>query len=179
MNVKTYNKSYIAILDILGFKDLVNENAHQELLNIYKLFTTTINDCLADFKSNIIDNEHETKIITDLTNVKINSVIISDSIIFWSDDNSTDSFFEMLITIRHALRFGIFHGIPMRGGFTVGEFSIIDEKLDTKSYNQNITFFGKGIVDAYNLEQSQDWAGCVIHEDCIKEYNQNLQKKNK
>lgn len=67
-----------------------------------------------------------------------------------------------------------FLGIPLRGGITEGIISIIKEQQKSNADNSQFTFVGKSIVDAYLMEQKQEWSGCIISESCIKLYEQML-----
>jgi hypothetical protein len=50
------------------------------------------------------------------------------------------------------------YGIPLRGAITKGDVFI-----------EKDVFVGKAIVDAYLMEQQQEWVGCWVADDCVSE----------
>ncbi len=89
------------------------------------------------------------------SNVKCKFKFFSDSFIFYTDDDSPDSF--SCIEATSALFFqAMFRGrIPMRGCLNIGQF-YSDEK--------NGIFFGPAHIEAYRLAEEQNWIGFVLSE---------------
>ncbi|HEU4963896.1 MAG TPA: hypothetical protein VFV52_08590 [Bacilli bacterium] len=56
------------------------------------------------------------------------------------------------------------NGVPLRGAITKGPLSV--HEVDYGG-NRHTNVFGKAIVDAYNLEGSQQWSGCIVDKACI------------
>ena len=170
---------FLALLDILGFKDLIERNSHEELKEIFEVLiipdyelTMTINA----FKRSKIGNK--TIYTPDRDNIRLNSTLISDSLIFWTDNVSMKSFFWIIAAIRSLMSRSIAIGIPLRGAITIGpiyhQFGIYETDL-TNSYN---ILIGKSIVDAYNLEKRQNWSGCIIDKKCIEKYRSQIDAEN-
>jgi len=52
-------------------------------------------------------------------------------------------------------------GIPLRGGISYGPVSIIKNEKGT-------TIVGKGLTNAYQIESSQLWSGCIVEKKCFQ-----------
>lgn len=170
-------KKFIAFLDILGFKDLVLNNSHLRLVDLYeKIFSLGIQISLAGGKINIVDQKGKKTAIPALEKSMVNSLIISDSVLLWTDDSSMKSFVDLIIVVRYLLHRSILSGFPLRGAIVEGELSILRKEFSLKTSNTQLTFIGKGLVDAYMLENKQEWAGCIVDENCIKIYNEYVEK---
>ena len=72
------NKKYVAFLDILGFSDFVNKNAHEDIVNTYKELLYYIEMGLS---RGVYPKLQDEKLINvpDVSRFKLNSLIISDS----------------------------------------------------------------------------------------------------
>ncbi len=165
-------KSYVAFIDILGFKDLVNNNTHEELEKIYKKsFEINLQLSLSNGLYKIVkDNQDKNITVADISNSKINSLMISDSIILWTDNISMKNFIDMLIVVRNLLNNGFIFGTPLRGAISLGNLSFLQTDITSEiKYVQN-SLIGKGLIKAYLIESGQNWAGCIIDSDCIENY---------
>ena len=165
-----FNKqsTFVAFLDILGFSDLVTKNSHDELITIYKQLDFCVQSALSNFNYSVsLKGKRPMEYIHNLEATTVNSMTISDSIILWTNDDSIDSFRNLILTTNFLLYECFSVGLPLRGGIAIGPLSIMNEQYQTPHYNQRNTFFGKSIVDAYRLEQKQKWSGCIISRDCI------------
>lgn len=169
---KDIDKTYVGMLDILGFTELASNNDHQELKKIYEIFDRVVKQGLTLFQDKIESGEF----LADESKIKINSLIISDSIILWTDNLKYHNFNNLLLTVRAILSESMRCGIPLRGSIVVGAISIKEERLPSKPDNLKLTCFGKSIVDAYVLGGKQNWSGCVITSEAIKEYENSIQK---
>ena len=153
MKTKQYDITYVCFLDILGFKDLVNNNTPKNLTKIYQhLLQNTVDKSVKIWTENgMRDFGVESEIY---------SVVVSDSIILWTEDIGITSFIKMIMTVQGLLFQTMYYGIPLRGGLSVGSLTVLNSE-------NNTTVFGKGLVSAYTLESQQDWSGCVIDDECI------------
>ncbi|SCZ01430.1 hypothetical protein [Flavobacterium caeni] len=153
-------QSYVAFFDILGFKDLVSNNSHENLVEIYNtVFYETLNM-----------NEPIMKMIykaIPLLGTKdletIQTYIISDSIIF-IQPVSKKGLLYLLAMSRIFSSSCIAEGVPLRGGISVGNVTVLNEGYGT-------TVIGDGLVKAHEIEGNQSWAGIVVDEECFKILN--------
>ena len=165
--MKRIEKGYIAQLDILGFKKLCEKNSHVNLEEIYSSW-------VRDLKNELNSSKKELEKYVDknqkLSKVQLHSIIISDSIVLWTDDTSYSNFFNLIVTVRFMLLNGILSGIPLRGAISCGPISILQETVDAGFSLSIQTFVGKPISDSYELGNCISMSGCVIDENCINEY---------
>lgn len=151
------NKSFVAFFDILGFKDLVSNNSHEELFEIYDF---ALYDTL---KSMIPILKTVYGFFPQLGTKEIDTLeiyIISDSIIIVQKDTSTKGFLYLLAVSRIILSSAMGGGIPLRGGISVGEVSVIKNEYGT-------TILGKGLTKAYEIESNQSWSGAIVSKECF------------
>ena len=158
-------KKFVAFLDILGFKDLVENNSAEALTAIYS-------EALAFAYSRsieILDNDLR------YGDQKINSLIVSDSILFWSENNDVLSFSKMIV-ILHAFMFAaITEGIPLRGALEYDELVEVSPPNISKNLtNTTPIILGKALVKGYTKESKQNWAGCTVSSECIERVTQQL-----
>jgi hypothetical protein len=88
---------------------------------------------------------------------RVSFTFFSDTIIYYSKDDSLDSFFKIVFTSLELLKSGFCGSkAPYRGAIGYGD--IISEPSGI--------LLGTSIIDAYKGEQSQMWAGCILTETC-------------
>ncbi|HEY0828408.1 MAG TPA: hypothetical protein VGE40_09960, partial [Bacilli bacterium] len=136
---------FVAFLDILGFKSLINENSNDELEELYdKIFSDKIFNL---FKEN-----------------KVNFISISDSYVLYTQNNTYTSLLQIISAVGVLFTISMANGLPLRGAITVGR--IFTRKNKFNKINQ-FNVFGKPLVRAYELESEQEWAGCRIDPQCF------------
>ena len=164
------SKKFIAYLDILGFKDLVEKNPHEELCFLYENFVTQLYNAIALVEPVVINGREE--IVFDHPKITLNSLMISDGIIIWTDDNTIESFIKIALAVRGILHILFKRGLPLRGAIVEGDIKKIDKGLLNPTDNSPTTLVGLGLVKAYETEAKQDWSGCIVDESCIKTYKE-------
>jgi hypothetical protein len=148
--------SFVAFFDVLGFKNLVDKNSHEELMDIY------------DF--GLYESIHQAEQVTNLVlgaitpademeTLKIKIFVISDSIIFIQDKLTQRGLLYIISYCRMLIAATMADGIPIRGGLSYGPISV-DDKRGT-------TVVGMGLTKAYNIESKQQWAGGIIDRKCF------------
>lgn len=156
MKTEKFEHTFVCFLDILGFKDLVENNKPKELEKIYKILLQKSVDVTTKFWIN-----GEMKTMT--AGAELNSLVISDSIVIWTSNPSPIAFLKMLVSV-HGIMFATMNsGIPLRGAISAGQLTVL------KSEN-NTTVFGKGLINAYKLESQQNWSGCIVDNELIEAY---------
>ena len=132
----------IAVIDVLGFKELLKDNSLEELSRKYRN--------LIDVK--IISSKVLSIDSAGADYLECGTTIFSDTILMWCRDDvpAIECFIISCCSLmKEALELNLF----LRGGISYGE-CIID--LDER------TFLGAPIANAYLLEQSQDWIGMSL-----------------
>lgn len=153
-------KKFIAYFDFLGFKDFMMNNSFDEqrqgMQHIYRDIE------LALSKRKTVDSQHGR--IADLSAIKINCINFSDTVVFWTNDNSLESFNELLETSYNFNWHQNLFTFPARGAIVYGDINHSDFREVSSfagKYNVN-SLYGRGLVDAYLKAESQQWAGTVI-----------------
>lgn len=144
----TTTERYIVFLDIMGFKEMVMRNIHED---IYAKFR-----CLSDMSSFIEEVVEEVSV-----------TIFSDSVIIFSKDSSEKSLKEMSKVALVLFAKSIKSGMGIKGGLAKGLITV-DKK--------NQIFFGRPIIDTYLLMEELNYYGVIVHhsaENAIKEYEKN------
>ncbi|PEA52933.1 hypothetical protein CON64_20925 [Bacillus pseudomycoides] len=160
-------KVFFAFLDILGFKDLVNNNSNEALIDLYsKAVDVSVESALSKGQMNI---DEKGNIKPDLGFASVNSLVISDSILFWTNNDNPWSFIDLIIVVREVLHNSIKIGIPLRGAISRGP--LVTQQSDKSKENiliHRFTVVGKALVEAYKKEAIQEWSGCLIAEECME-----------
>ncbi len=135
--------AFVGLFDVLGFKALIASTPLTEVVERYrdlvrlKRLATRI-PVIGPRRSRID---------------RVRTTVFSDTILIWCGDSATqlDSF---LVACAALVASAIDAGWPLRGGIAYGDaFLRVEERI----------FVGRAIVDAYKMEQSQEWIGAAFH----------------
>src|SRR5690606_13298115 len=145
---KDYSECYVAFLDILGMKNLIDKD-YKDLRNVFNSIecTTAMYDHFFIINGDKFISENQIRI-----------TIMSDSIVL-SIKKSADNSFSKIVGISSALintvLTSINYPIFIRGGIALGNLS-----------HTNFSVFGPGLVNAYNIEKdTAKYMRCVISPD--------------
>lgn len=159
----------------MGFKEFIGNNTDEHIdLYMDNLFRESQ---LAASGRNCKDSKRPGAWIADLSKSAIHCLHISDTIIFWSDDITTESFKKIIECASYFL-----HQIiqtttfTVRGCIVAGEikFQPFQIKNEAGFFFYNSSLYGKPIVDAYTKAESQDWAGCYIDKSAIEKVEEKI-----
>lgn len=164
---------FITYFDYLGFGDFIRNNDLDYQRKIMANIFRDIESALA--KGKLIDAKHG--VIADLSNSKVHCINFSDTVVFWTNDNSADAVAELLY-ITHIFNWqaNLFF-FPVRGCMTMGELERVDFAQKSGlggTYNIN-SVYGKGLVTAHEIAESQKWAGTVLNENVVEFINAKLE----
>src|SRR5690606_29843378 len=120
--------SFVAFFDILGFKNLVENNNHKDLIELYE-----------DALYNTLDltDKHYDPIyssitpLSELNSLNIKTFVISDSIILVQEDMTQRGLLNLISKCQVLLSSTIADGIPLRGAISFGPVSIMENKRGT------------------------------------------------
>ena len=109
-------ETFIAFFDILGFKEIINNN---DLTEVKKLIRLLIRDIQTAVSEEKFVSSNPGRCIPDLEQQKVNCLIVSDSIVLWTNSNSELDFLG-LVNVCYKfywthLNYGVF---PLRGCLT-------------------------------------------------------------
>jgi hypothetical protein len=148
-------ESFVALFDILGFKDLVRKSEISKV-------ATTYEKMKADFAkyAGMISRVSHSKVVTRC---------FSDTFLLYTTEASDASFRALFMACQFLYLAALASRIYLRGAITCGGLTV-SEDIE----------IGPAIVEAYECEQQQDWMGCWITESCItavSDMNRYLEEK--
>jgi hypothetical protein len=144
--IKTFKNSYVAFIDVLGFRNLVmndDEKLRKYFETIKKVF----------------------EIFTD-QKAEIKKWVFSDSVILVIEENE-DNFKTILRAIRNLQAWLAIENIWMRGALTRGDVCIDDDLGEGK------IIYGKGFVRAFDLEKKAIYPRVIIDPGLINVVSEN------
>lgn len=149
-----WSKPYFAFLDIMGFRELVKNNSHQDLVDLYKR--------LVNFQVEFYENYHEEEQKQRAERLGeyfepsgLRLVNISDSIMLWTKNSKENSLIELASAVKLLMSISMSIGIPLRGAIVKGDIEILEKE-------NSLSIIGRGLVHAYETEGKQNWSGCSI-----------------
>jgi hypothetical protein len=148
---------FVAYFDIMGFKDFVYRNTHE-------IVGTQIMDVIAGISKDI---NYQGWDLDFFQNIK--STLFSDTLLFISKGDSTLDCSQILNTSQMCLFRCFSNNIPIKGGISLGLF--------TANFDKNV-FYGKPLIDSYNLVDDLHMYGCIIDNLVEKFVNENLKSEN-
>jgi hypothetical protein len=141
---------FVALFDILGFKDLVRNSKLGDVFKTYQSVKTYIEEMQSHLEALLrkkpltIHNFSDTFLIytcnirgliqKDIDEIFLSLLAACDSLFIAANENK----------------------LPIRGAITAGELIVADG-----------IEIGKPIIDAYEKEKNQEWIGCWIDQECI------------
>ena len=174
------DKHFVLFVDILGCSLLASSNPADKVAQI----------CNSEFRqtalmSNLISNmksgnpaglqfQVQTSpqgALHDIRQEQLHMHIMSDSLIAWTKDCSPESLLILSNFTAQFIGTTAILGLPLRGGISKGQVQVVEQPL-----NGNIVrnVFGSGVVAAHNFEGGQEWMGCVIDEECLSLFPENV-----
>lgn len=160
-------KKFIAYFDYLGFKEFIEKNEAEVQTRVMGQIFVEMEAALGQGKYKDAYNG----VIADISNSKINCINFSDTVIFWTNDDSEESLKELL-AVAHTFNWrAILFSFPVRGALLYEEIyhaSYSQANGGGGVYNVN-SVYGKGLVQGNVKAEQQDWAGTVIDDTLIAE----------
>ncbi len=168
---RTYESAYVAFLDILGFKSIVLDHTHEQLESLYlETLSGTIEHALSDGKYVMVNDGGTECLGPDIRKAAVNSLLVSDSILIWTDDCRAESFVHLVTAVRSLLAFSVIERILLRAAISVGPLTMVLNQWPSQTHSFQHGLFGRAIVDAVEAEREQEWIGCMITHDAIECY---------
>jgi len=140
--------AFVAFFDVLGFEFRLQQNPLQEIVNSYRELAAK------KMQSGTMPILSRNGVVYH----QVGSTIFSDTILFWCNDD-WKGVQGLLSSSAYLIAAAIDIGWPLRGGLAYGQ-CVLDR--DTR------TFIGQPIVNAYHLEESQEWIGAGLHASVIE-----------
>jgi hypothetical protein len=145
-------KRLVALFDILGFRNMIRTQTVDQIAEAYK---STIKN-LSVFGIAKRDATQPTMFPDHAEGVPYCSMyIFSDTIILISHSELIADQIKLIVFAWRFQQFLIVNELPVRGGISYGEM-VLDPKIGI--------VLGTALVDAYELEQQQNWIGACFDE---------------
>jgi hypothetical protein len=158
---KVETGKYVAFFDIMGFKDFVYRNNHEAVKKRLEIFTV--------FKEQVAQLGMQDGSSLDLLGFRyIKTATFSDSLLIVTDSNSPDELACMIHLMRYIFYRAFKTQIPLKGALAFGEF--------TADFHKSI-FFGRPLIDAYELAEDLEFYGTAIHHTAESEMPAELKQK--
>jgi len=134
---------YVAFLDIMGFKDRMYRESHNDVLKFMEALSGRIKSI----------EKLATKRLTGQRGV-VRPIFFSDSILLVSNDDSTESRVSIIAACIWLTRACLSMGVPIKGAISLG--------MQTSNFDKSL-HFGKALIDAYLLQNEVFFYGIVFH----------------
>jgi hypothetical protein len=148
---------FVAFLDIMGFKNLVDRNSHEKVKKKLESLLPTLSSIKETAKNEL---KMDSITLSDEGSIFVPSaaypVTFSDSIVLFSFDGSRLSAQRLFLYVELILLVAIDAKIPLKGAIAYGKMTADVEK-DSSFY------FGKPLIDAYELQKELLLYGVVLH----------------
>ena len=165
---------FITYFDFLGFGDFIRNNDLEEQKKVMNNIFTGIEFTLSKGES----KEGRYGLIAELSKLKLNCINFSDTIIIWSNDTSDESLKDIMdITYNFNWKANLYF-FPVRGTLTMGELEEVDfsHRSDMGGkYNLN-SVYGKGLIEAHEIAESQEWAGTILSPKVVDFINKTIRE---
>ena len=136
---------FVVFLDIMGFKDRVARNTHDDVLRQLEAFQNLISRYVAEVQS---------------SNIQV--ALFSDSVLLFSMDADEKSLFS-IATVTGKIMLSALQQeipIPLKGAIAKG-------KVTCDTVKQ--LYFGQALIDAYLLEENVKYYGVLVHHTAEKD----------
>lgn len=160
-------KKYVGYFDLMGYKNFIENNETDETRR-------RVTHILRDIEAALGKGEYKEGghgvLHADLSASKLQCITISDTVIFWTLDDSKESLMEILkVCFDFNFKLNL-HNFPVRGALVFEAIEMINgfqRNNNGGTYSVN-TIYGKGLVKAHIKAESQYWAGTVIDQSAIE-----------
>jgi hypothetical protein len=146
-------KRFVAFFDLLGFSSWLQAEGSAEVFTYVRGFLNLM--IRASLPGSVV---HPDMSVT-VQNSNIGFINFSDSVVFYSRDDSEISF-RTILQVSGEFMNGVINGPSrmLRGAMSYGEFYA---DPDANAY------VGQALIDAYRLEGQQDWLSFSFHESVV------------
>lgn len=132
MQLPGKENGFVALLDVLGFRELVRGDVNGERIDHY----------LEALRGAIGDTD-------------VKSVVFSDSIVLTVESDTEEAFLLLAKACSRSMGALLSRGIPLRGAISFGKFL-------RRQVGDSVFIAGRAIIEAYEFEQAQNWAGIMV-----------------
>jgi hypothetical protein len=159
---------FISYFDYMGFKEFILNNPSDHLVKRMSHVFRDIENALAKGK---LQAPKGGIVLADISESIINSINISDTVIFWTNDTSIESFKELIQVTDRFNYTQVCYNFPVRGVMVYGEVHLVGgtTKSDVGAVYNVSCLYGKGLVNAHMKAEDMSMAGCVVDQSVVEE----------
>ena len=164
-------KTFIAYFDYLGYKEFLLRNTEKRLKIRAGHILRDIETALSQDKFKQVN---PAMVIPDLSECNVNCLNISDTIIFWTKDDSMESCEELIKVCHHFNWRQNLYNFPVRGCLIYDNFEFMTGRQTNPNgavYSPNL-MYGKGLLHAHSKSDSLNWAGTVLDTTLIEKISE-------
>jgi hypothetical protein len=161
-------KRFIAYFDFLGYKEFILNNDNEHL-------KVRAGHILRDIEISLGQGKYQQPgngvVVADLSSTRINCLNISDTVIFWTNDDSIESLEELLLVAYEFNWRETLFSFPVRGVIYCDQIEMISGQQKNQAgaiYSPNL-IYGHGLVKAHLKAENLNWAGAVIDKTVIEQ----------
>lgn len=143
---------FVAFFDLMGFKDLVYRNTHDDVCKIMDFVCNVVHQLKLWEKKHLRKRDDQVK--GGIEAGVVLPVVFSDSVVFISRANSIEDAKKAIYVSSFFLSEVLNACVPVKGALAYGMFT-----ADFKKSN----FFGKPLIDSYFLAHETHFYGAVLH----------------
>lgn len=133
-------KGYIALLDVLGFSELIARESRGPELERYF-------DAIDQATNKIGDVQY---------------VLFSDTIVISTPSRSHEDLLQIVRASSYAMHYLLKEGLPVRGAVSYGTY------YRSRS-DKGVVIAGPAFIEAYHFEKSQNWVGITLAPSVLRE----------
>jgi len=137
---------FVGLFDILGFRDLVNNNQLYKVAETYKKAKGYFHDGIGSV--NRLQKHSQKK-------DRVKYRVFSDTFLIHTTGTNDNCFLSMLAACDFLFMAAVEYSLPIRGSVSRGPLM-----------SSGGVEIGRSIVEAYENEKKQDWIGCWISDNC-------------
>jgi len=139
---------FVLFADILGFKDLVGSDTHENIVKKLEKISDTIDFISGEASHNILKDQ-----ILGLEENQTKAISFSDSIVVFSKGNTLVDASKIICDAHAIMYYALETSIPIKGALSFGKMTVDFEKS---------LFFGKPLIDAYLLQEDLNLLSVII-----------------
>ncbi len=157
---KNDNNRFVAFLDIMGFKAMVNSKPHEFVKEKLEIISGVNQHIVKTVNKIQSGNKFE-----EFKNCDLRVTQFSDSTVLFTNDNSVADFKYISFAVRTIIQKSLENGIPIKGAMSLG--------LMTVDFEKSI-FVGRPLIEAYLLQEEVAYYGFILDSDAEKFWRNNM-----
>jgi hypothetical protein len=157
---------YLAYFDYLGYAQMIKNNSLEEALKIQMELYKDAERAMQKGRPYLMKNG---KKYIDYSTSNVSCYYASDTIIFYTQDTSEESFEELMELVNIFNYQAVIFKFPVRGAIVKGEFKPVHYHESYTGCELGIlSVTGTALLKAYKIAEETSWAGCVLDSDTIE-----------